>query len=291
MSSTTLYIEVVLGLIILVLAIALFVVRRRKKSAKTTEEQREGALVQELAGIAAESDPQAAVAAAPTPEAAAAVAAAATAEGLTPPPAGAQPVSLAEPPSAEPVLVPTSVDVPVPDATAPAPEFSSEPDAAAGTEVPVAVPVATTTVVAATKMITADDAPTLPVEAHPVDLTPAAIPVPETLPAPVAAAVLPQPEPEPTPEPMPAGSPDPLAPVNETTQAAALVAERLRKLADEVEREARTSSDGFRVFDVVLDGFAALPVGLLLPEDEAIAATSALRPPSSLATQLRAPQL
>jgi hypothetical protein len=105
-----------------------------------------------------------------------------------------------------------------------------------------------------------------------------------------AAPVAPAPAPEPLPVPA-AAVPAPItsiAPETETTQAASVVAARLRKLADEVESEARISSDGFRVFDVVLDGFATLPVGLLLPEDEAIAATSAFAPPSSIST-LRVP--
>ena len=55
-----------------------------------------------------------------------------------------------------------------------------------------------------------------------------------------------------------------------------------------VEREARSTDDGFRVFDVVLDGFANLPVGTLLPEDDAVTAHSAFNAPSSVAT-LRTP--
>jgi hypothetical protein len=291
--STGMILTIVGAVILIVALLGLLVFLRRRDAAKGQDKAREGELVQELAAVAVQDDPTAAVAAAPSPEAAAALAAAA----ITPPEAIAA-MAITEPPVPVAVAVPTegAVDVPVPDATAPLDEAALAAAAAAAAEEAaqaemqpvveeVAEPVVEEVLEPVAEPVVEEVAPIVVAEP---ELEPEPEPEPELPPLPVPPVVV-----EPAPAPLavaPQATVTSIAPVvqNETTQAASVVAAQLRKLADQVESEAQVSSDGFRVFDVVLDGFATLPVGLLLPEDEAIAASGAFAAPSSVST-LRVP--
>jgi len=277
MSLTTGQIAMVAGGVLLIVAlIALLVILRKRDASKGQDKKREGELVQELATIAASEDKDAALAAAPTPEAAAAVESAAASvdpvESDKDEPAS-EPVSalsLTSAPAAVAVAVGMG-DVPVPDATAPVamPEPEPEVDLA-----PVPEPVFDTT-----PELEKAPEPDFTESVEPV--APAFFEPPVGAPLAAAAAPLAFAEPASVTELKP-------EPTTDTGKAAAVVAERLRAMAEAVEREARSTGDGFRVFDVVLDGFANLPVGTLLPEDDAVTAHSAFNAPSSVAT-LRTP--
>lgn len=300
--SPSMWLLVAGGALLIVALVGLLVFMRRREATKGQDKVREGELVQELAAIAANEDKDAAVAAAPTPEAAAAVEMAAAAEApktegaVTTPDLAAEATSaLSLTASPTPVVAPlSSGEVPVPDATAPVEEtVIDEPVAeeSASEEPVVEEPVSEEPVVA--------EPVAAPVVEEPVAVDPEPEPLPEPAPVPTffqapapepqVAALAPQapvftaPAPifEPPAAPVVELKPEP---TTETGRAAAEVAARLRAMAEAVEREARSSDDGFRVFDVVLDGFANLPVGTLLPEDEAVAAHSAFTPPSAVST-------